>query len=306
MQHEYAKGIEASPSELIRARPDRSVTGFAPGGRVSTHLWGANRSVFRGRGMEYAESRAYQPGDEPRAIDWRLTARSDTTYTKLYHEERERPVYLLIDMRKTMHFGTRKRFKSHLAAEVAAMLAWTGHDGGDRVGATILSRAGLVEVAPSRSRPALLALLKRVSDATLLDAEPAEAVPDMATSIKRLTKVCRPGSLVFVVSDFADLDAATEREFRRLTRRATVTCISIHDRMEEALPTSGGRLSDGNGAIGVTSLSRAARERHRATYNERNARLNVLAGRLGMSFHILSTEDDAETILYPHKRRAAA
>ncbi|KNG95036.1 hypothetical protein ATO11_04115 [Pseudaestuariivita atlantica] len=290
----------------MRARPDRSVTGFAPGGRVSTHLWGANRSVFRGRGMEYAESRAYQPGDEPRSIDWRLTARSDTTYTKLYHEERERPVYLLIDLRSPMHFGTRRRFKSNLAAEIAALLAWTGHDGGDRVGATILTRSGLVEVAPSRSRASVLGMLKRVSDATLLDAEQDGAEPSMATALKRLTKVCRPGSLVFVVSDFSDLDAATEREFRRLTRRANVTCISIHDRMEEALPATGGRLSDGSGAIGVTSLTRAARERHSAGFAERNARLNALAGHLGMAFHSLSTEDEAQSILFPHRRRAVA
>ena len=130
----FAPGIEISPAELILARPDRAITGFAPGGRVSTHMWGANRSVFHGRGMEYAESRAYQPGDDIRTIDWRLTARSNEVHTKLFHEERERPVYLLLDLRAMMQFGTKNRFKAHLAAEIAAMLAWVGIDGGDRVG----------------------------------------------------------------------------------------------------------------------------------------------------------------------------
>ncbi len=305
MPRDYAKGIEAAPAALIRARPDRAVTGFAPGGRVSTHLWGANRSTFRGRGMEYAESRAYQPGDEPRAIDWRLTARSDTTYTKLYHEERERPVFLLIDLRGAMQFGTRTRFKAHLAAEIAAMLAWTAHDGGDRIGATILTRDGLVEIAPSRSRAALLGLLKRLSDGTLISAPEGEE-PAMAPALKRLTRVCRPGSLVFVISDFSDMDAAEERELRRLSRRGHVTCIDIYDRMEAALPARGGKLSDGNAALSVSGLSATERERHAKTFAARRDRLSALCARLGMACHILSTEDAAKSVLLPRKKGAAA
>ncbi|MCU4653297.1 DUF58 domain-containing protein [Roseibacterium sp. SDUM158016] len=305
MSRDYAQGIEAAPADLIRARPDRSITGFAPGGRVSTHLWGANRSVFRGRGMEYAESRAYQPGDEPRAIDWRLTARSGETWTKLYHEERERPVYLLIDLRRSMQFGTRTRFKAHLAAEIAATLAWTGHDGGDRVGATILTRSGLVEVAPSRSRAALLGLLKRISDGTLLAAETGgEAAMDAA--LKRLTRVCRPGTLAFVISDFADLDASEERELRRLSRRAHVTCIAVFDRMEAGLPRRGGKLSDGRAAVSVGGLSAAARDRHAQDFAKRRERLAALCARLGMACHWLSTEDAAASVLMPRARRATA
>ncbi|MEC9196644.1 MAG: DUF58 domain-containing protein [Pseudomonadota bacterium] len=305
MTRDYAQGIEAAPSELIRARPDRSITGFAPGGRVSTHLWGANRSVFRGRGMEYAESRAYQPGDEPRAIDWRLTARSGETWTKLYHEERERPVFLLIDLRSTMQFGTRTRFKAHMAAEIAAALAWTGHDGGDRVGATILTRTGLVEVAPSRSRAALLGLLKRVSDGTLLGVEASGEVP-MATALKRLTRVCRPGTLAFIISDFADLDAAEERELRRLSRRAHVSCIALYDRMEADLPDRGGKLSDGSAAVAIAGLARVARDRHAQDFTARRTRLTALCARLGMACHWLSTEDKAQSVLLPRKGRAAA
>ena len=305
MSRDYAPGIEAAPGELIRARPDRALTGFAPGGRVSTHLWGANRSVFRGRGMEYAESRVYQPGDEPRAIDWRLTARSDATYTKLYHEERERPVFLLIDLRASMQFGTRKRFKAHLAAEIGAMLAWTGHDGGDRVGATILTRNGLVEVAPSRSRAALLGLIKRLSDGTLIEGADGHET-DMAQALRRLTRVCRPGSLVFIVSDFNGLDGEEERELRRLSQRAHVTCIALYDRMEAALPTRGGKLSDGLAAVSVTGIGAALRERHASDFATRRARLTALCGRLGMACHFLSTEDEAKSILVPRARRAAA
>jgi uncharacterized protein (DUF58 family) len=305
MAREFAPGVEAAPSELIHARPDKTQTGFAPAGRVSTHLWGANRSVFRGRGMEYAESRAYSPGDEPRTIDWRHTARTGRTYTKLYHEERERPVFLLVDLREAMQFGTVRRFKAHLAAEIAAMLAWTAHDGGDRVGALILTRRGLDEVAPSRSRAALLALLRRLSDGTLTDMEPGNE-PDMANALKRLTKVCRPGTLVFVVGDFADLDGAVETEFQRLSRRAHVTCIALHDRMEADLPPRGGRISDGASAISVTRLGTPDRSRHHESFADRQTRLANLCGRLGMARHVLSTADEAKSILVPRTGRKRA
>ena len=305
MARDYAPGIEAAPAELIRARPDRAVTGFAPGGRVSTHLWGANPSVFRGHGMEYAESRAYQPGDEPRSIDWRLTARSDRTWTKLYHEERERPVFLLVDLRTPMQFGTRKRFKAHLAAEVAAMLAWVGHDGGDRVGAEILTRAGLVEIPPARTRAALVGLIHRLSAGTLIDA-PTGPEPGLARTLKRLARVCRPGTLAFVISDFADFGPEVETELQRLARRAHVTCIEIHDRMEIALPTQGGRLSDGTAAVAVAGLSRADRTRHAEAFAARRERLRALSARLGMALHSLSTEDAARSILAPAAARRSA
>jgi uncharacterized protein (DUF58 family) len=305
MSRDYAKGIEAAPAELIRARPDKSMTGFAPGGRVSTHLWGANRSIFRGRGMEYAESRAYQPGDEPRAIDWRLTARAGRTYTKLYHEERERPVYLLVDLREAMQFGTRRRFKARLAAEIASMLAWTAHDGGDRIGAALLTRSGLVEVAPSRSRSALLALLGRLSDATLLDATTGDE-PGMAEALRRLTRLCRPGTLAFVISDFADLDGTVERELRRLSRRAHVTCIALHDPMEAVLPPRGGRISDGTLAISMNQIGASELDSHTRSFDARMTRLAALCGQLGMARHALTTEDEANSILVPRARRMSA
>ena len=305
----YARGIEAAPAELIRARPDRAVTGFAPGGRVSTHLWGANPSVFRGHGMEYAESRAYQPGDAPRMIDWRLTARSGKTWTKLYHEERERPVFLLVDLRAPMQFGTRRRFKAHLAAEIAAMLAWTGHDGGDRVGAMVMTRDGLVEIPPSRTRAALVGLIHRLSEATYLGA-PEGTEPGLARTLKRLARVCRPGTLAFVISDFADFGtegtSAVDTELQRLSRRAHVTCIEIHDRMEAALPAHGGRFSDGTEVVDVAGLGKADRARHAETFAARRDRLRTLSARLGMALHSLSTEDDASSILAPHARRPAA
>ncbi len=303
----YAQGAEISPAELIRARPHRAISGFAPGGRVSTHMWGANRSIFHGRGMEYAESRAYQPGDDLRSIDWRLTARSSEVHTKLFHEERERPVYLLLDLRAMMQFGTKVRFKSHLAAEIAAMLAWVGLDGGDRVGGFILTRQGLLEFPAARTRTAMLVFLHAVSEATRLD-QPTGAEVPLAAALRKLRHLCRPGSLAFIISDFNDHGPEQERELRRLTHRAHVTMIHVHDPLDSRLPPQGGRLSDGAAVLAIGQMNRTDLNAHAQAFANRQAALQTIARKTGMAWHSIATSGDPKALLHPQRppQRSAA
>lgn len=297
-QHSYIEGIEISPAALIRARPARAITGFAPGGRVSTHMWGANRSVFHGRGMEYAESRAYQPGDDLKTIDWRLTARAGEVHTKMFHEERERPVYILLDLRKAMQFGTRKRFKAHMAAELAAMLAWVGHDGGDRVGGFILTRSGLLEFPAARTRIAMLGFLHAASAATRINA-PVGGEVGLPTALRKMREICRPGTLAFVISDFDDDPKAVEVELQRLARRAHVTLLAVADAMDATLPRRGGRLSDGTGLLGVNQIGAAARAAHGQAFADRRAMLGRVARKHGMALVLIMTFDDPKAVLRP-------
>ncbi|PID37724.1 MAG: hypothetical protein CR966_00660 [Pseudomonadales bacterium] len=216
------KGIEITLEELIKARPAKSVTGFAPSGKVSTHQWGMFRSAFLGQGMEFAESRVYQTGDDVRNIDWRITARTGKTHTKLFHEERERPIYLLVDMRSMMHFATRTRFKANMVAEIASMLAWVGFDGGDRVGGQILTRVdrlgsgndrsvggnidndnsntdianatGIVDFRGARTRRAVLRFLERLAEETRF-AYPSTTQPTIHTTPHQNANLATPLAL---------------------------------------------------------------------------------------------------------------
>src|ERR687891_545971 len=120
--------------DLIALRRHAGAIDFAGRRRVLTDQSGAHVSGFRGRGMDFEEHRVYQAGDEARTIDWRVTARTGTTHVRLYREERERPVLLVVDARPAMQFGTRGCFKSVLAARAAALCAWAAHARGDRVG----------------------------------------------------------------------------------------------------------------------------------------------------------------------------
>lgn len=301
-------GLVAPLAALVRSRPDRRTTGFAPGGKVRTHQFGTNRSVFRGRGMEFDEARIYQPGDDARSIDWRVTARTGKMHTKLFHEERERPVLILADLRASMHFGTRTQFKSVLAATIAAELAWVGIDGGDRVGGFILLPNGVRSFPATRNTSAMLRLLKALSEGTKPEDEPdGEAVElPLHAAVDRLRQVSRPGTLVFIVSDFADFDERTERAIKRLSLHAHVTNVLVYDQLDAMLPHGNQRISDGDHVTLLAALGRASIEDHARMFRERRDRLERICRQRGMSFLAIPTSASARDVLAPHRKGAAA
>jgi uncharacterized protein (DUF58 family) len=301
-------GIVASVAELVGRRGGASPLHTAPRGRVRTLHAGSYASAFRGRGMEFDETRAYQAGDDVRAIDWRVTARTGRVHTKLFHEERERPVLLLVDQRPHMRFGTREAFKSVVAARVAATLAWSARDAGDRVGGLLLSTAPLDRSlhAPQRTRARLLHFLSALSDATShgragTGSEPPP--PSLADALALLARTSRPGTLLHVVSDFADLDdparaAETTRQLARLARRCEVACVLVYDPLEAAPPPPGTyRVSDGTRVAELPADSRRWRERYAARFAERRERLSAVCRERGMSFVPLTAGDDCAAAL---------
>lgn len=306
--HGDSNGLIAPFNALVRSRPDRRTTGFAPGGKVRTHQFGTNRSVYRGRGMEFDEARIYQPGDDARAIDWRVTARTGKMHTKLFHEERERPVLILADLRASMHFGTRVQFKSVLAATIAAELAWVGIDGGDRVGGFIMLPNGVKSFPATRNTAAMLRLLKALSEGTRLEdqqhGETAES--PLPTAIDRLRQVCRPCTLVFIVSDFADFDERTELAIKRLSQHAHVTNVLVYDQLDAMLPHGNQRISDGEHVTLLAALGRDSIEQHARMFRDRRLRLERICRQRGMSFLAIPTSASARDVLAPHRKAATA
>lgn len=311
MRDDY--GIVASVAELVALRGDAARLDASPRGRVRTLHAGAYASAFRGRGMEFDETRAYQPGDDVRAIDWRVTARTGRVHTKLFHEERERPVLLLVDQRPHMRFGTRDAFKSVVAARAAATVAWAARDRGDRVGGLIVTdgplRRGLH--APQRSRARLLHFFSALSDATASHeragtgseraalARRADLPPHpLADALSLLARTSRPGTLLWVISDFVDLDDDAARQLSHLARRCQVACVLVHDALECALPSSDAyRVSDGTRVLELPTGSRRWREEYAARFAARRERLETLCRERGMGFVALRTGDDASALL---------
>lgn len=266
-------------------------------------------SAYKGRGIEFEESRLYQPGDDARTIDWRVTARTGKTHTKLYREERERPVLFCVDFRAGMYFATRGTFKSVAAARLTALLAWSSHYHGDRVGGLLFSADSHRELRPQRGKAAVLRLIRYLADFgrwTEPSAPPKTALP-LSSPLSRLRRVTRPGSLVFIVSDFRLLDQDVERHLAQLARHNSVVLVSVYDPIEAELPPPGVyRITDGQRDLLVDSAVAEARALYHARFTDRQEGLSLLCRRYGMSLLPVATNADLTASLYSVPPRRAA
>lgn len=270
-------------------------------------LVGMHSSAQRGRGLEFQEVRPYVAGDDPRNIDWRVTARRGRPHTKLFREERERPVWLLVDLQPGLFFGTRRQLKSALAARTAALLAWVASLGGDRVGAVIAHGAGSTRILPARARQSgVLPLLE-----ALLQCQPmAPAQPSplaLEAALRALLPLARPGSQVLAVSDFAGLRQEAESLWTGLAAHSDLRLFWITDPLEEeGLPN--GRFRTGvPGRLRILEGARV-RERWQQAWRERESRIAALAQRNAAPVVRLDTREAVEQVLRPllRPRQSAA
>ncbi len=201
-------------------------------GLVNSLFTGEYRSVFKGQGMEFAEVREYQPGDEVRSIDWNVTARMGKPYVKRYIEERELTVMLAVDLSGSERFGTRLRFKSELASELAAVLAMSAIRNNDRVGAVLFTDRIEHVVPPRKGRRHALRLMR-----DLLAFEPEGKGTDLAAALEYTGKMLSHKAIIFVVSDFQSPDL--EQPLKLLAQRHDVVAVTVDDPSEQALPDIG-------------------------------------------------------------------
>jgi uncharacterized protein (DUF58 family) len=201
-------------------------------GLVNSLFTGEYRSVFKGQGMEFAEVREYQAGDEVRSIDWNVTARMQRPYVKRYIEERELTVMLAVDVSGSERFGTRRRFKSEVASELAAVLAMSAIRNNDRVGALLFTEQIEHVVPPRKGRRHALRLIRDI-----LAFEPAGRATDIAAATEYLSKMLAHKAIIFLVSDF--LGADFERPLKLLAQRHDVVAVSVEDPSERILPDIG-------------------------------------------------------------------
>ena len=286
---EASDAVSVSARSLIALRAAGESLAL-PGTRIRSRESGGYLSPHRGRGIEFEESRLYHAGDDARTIDWRVTARTGKPHTKLFREERERPVLLCVDFRAGMFFATR----------AAALLAWCSHQQGDRVGGLLFAEAGHRELRPQREKAAILRLIRELVAFGQWEgprAPPAAAVP-LSSPLARLRRVTRPGSLVFVISDFRLLDPGVEQHLARTARHNSVVLVAVHDPIEAELPPPGRyRVTDGRRDLLLDAGSDEARARYRERFAERQQTLRGLCRRYGMSLIPLATNADLTAAL---------
>lgn len=248
---------------------------------------GGYTTTFRGRGVDFDEVRHYQPGDEIRHLDWRVTARTGKPHTRIYHEERERPVFFLLDLGPSMYFGSQVAFKSVIAAQALALLAWTAVNNGDRVGGLVNLKTQHHEFAPKSRHQAILPFLKQVTQA--VNALPDQPWPHtLSASLTRLLRLSRPGTLIFILSDFYTLEVNAEQLLARLAQHREVIIILVQDRIEQhGLPP--GRYPITNGQQFSWLNVGGATHPYLAALQARQQRLHTLCQKQQMTLITLAT-----------------
>lgn len=307
-------GLKLDMSDLLRLRSEAASLNLAPWRRVRAAQTGAYRSPFRGRGMEFDEVRPYQPGDDVRNIDWRVTARTGTTHTKLFREERERPVLLLVDQGPNMCFATRVAFKSVIAAHAAGLVAWAAADHGDRVGAVIFEGTEHQEVRPQRGPRGALGVCRALSQATqTVPVDGATAISGWSDALNRAARIAHPGTLLILLSDFAGPPGEATRHLLQLARHCEVLMVFIYDPVERALPSTGVyAISDGANRLTLDMGNRHVRAVHQAAFDTRYRLAQDLARGARAGWAEIATTDDVGARLRaafagtPRPQRAAA
>ena len=297
--YEGASPVTVSQPGLIRlSGPARSIALDVL--RVNSLQTGAYVSRFRGRGMEFDESRPYQPGDDPRSIDWRVTARSTTAYTKLFREERERPVLVAVDLRANMHFATRGCFKSVNASRAAALIAWAAHHRGDRLGGLVFGDTTHRELKPRLGRRSALRFVHELAEHRDWDRQ--GLAPDGADAFTQamsaLRRVARPGSLVVVISDFTGFTRKAQSYLSSVARHSEVLAVFLNDPIERELPPPGRyRLVSDDDELAIDTNAAPARRDYEHAFEERLHELE----RFCQTYHVhlmpMSTDDDPVSTL---------
>jgi uncharacterized protein (DUF58 family) len=268
-------GVYAELGGLVALQHRAKGFSFLPRQPVQSLLAGRHASRLRGRGLNFEEIRRYQPGDDIRQIDWKATLRTRKTCSRVYTEERERSVLLLVDQRITMFFGSVKNMKSVTAAEAAALAAWRVLAQKDRIGALVFNDTDIAEIRPQRSQTTAMQILHAVLEqnhALSLDAGISSNASMFNEALRRCERLAKHDCLVCIVSDGYGHDDESRRILTRIAQHNDVLFAFIHDPLEAELPDAGPLVfGDGARQMEVDTGNRKLRERYRDTFAEQRA-----------------------------------
>lgn len=274
--------------------------------QIKSPLAGARLSRLLSRGMEFAENRRYQPGDDVRNIDWRVTARTGKVHTKLFSEEKEKPVFLSVDMRSSMFFATKGVYKSVQAALMMGYMAWNAAQSGHRLGGVIFDDLDHYEFKPMLGKRGLLPFLQRLAQCTESVSHKKNDLfnPTLERTIANMQRVASPGSFIFMISDFRQLTPDSRDQLIQLSKHSDLSLCLIYDPFEAALPKHGiYPITNGSAELQLNSDDKQLLERYHRQFIERRDKIASLNHQYHIHFMECSTEDDCFGVLTDHFRR---
>ena len=289
-------GAYVTLRQLTRLRYRARGFSYLPAQPVSSVLAGRKRSRLRGRGLDFDELRHYRPGDDIRTMDWKITQRTGSPYVRVYTEERDRPVWLVIDQRLSMFFGSQCQMKSVAAAEAAALTAWRVLGVGDRIGAVIFNDEQQFVAKPSRSERATLAWFEQLvsyNNALSACAQKASQPQALAAALKALAPRLGHDGLVIIVSDFDGWNSACMDAIKLIRRSNDVIATVISDPLERDIGRANKLVvSDGKHQLEIKATNSPAQERFKADYEQRLDSLTDSLKRHTVPVLALSTDTD--------------
>lgn len=246
-------GVYVELNELVALQYKARGVSFLPRQPVHSILSGRHASRMRGRGLDFEEIRGYLPGDDPRTIDWKVTARTRKPHVRVYTEERDRPAIVVVDQRLEMFFGSKRAMKSVVAAQVAALASWRVLSMGDRVGGVLFNDSDLVEIRPHRSRRNVLHILHTLVEMnhSLQAGSDAGSNPSMLNRVlESLLRLVKHDGLIIIISDFDGIDGETRPLITRLSGHNDLIVVPVFDPLSRELPDRG-RLVVSDGTLQV-------------------------------------------------------
>jgi uncharacterized protein (DUF58 family) len=256
---------------------------------LTQHIFaGQYHSAFKGKGMTFSEVREYQYGDDIRNVDWNVTARFNHPYSKIYEEERELTVMLMVDVSGSRDFGSRQQMKRNMITEIAAVLAFSAIQNNDKVGVILFSDRVEKFIPPKKGRPHILRIIRE-----LIDFNPENRHTNLTEPLRYLTNGIKRRSIAFLISDFMDGDF--EESIRIARKKHDIVSIWVYDHRETELPSVGLiKLKDAETREEkwVDSSSRYLRESYRNAWKRKQEELNELFKKAGVDYVAVATDQD--------------
>jgi uncharacterized protein (DUF58 family) len=288
-------GVYTNLDDLIRIQFKARDFSFLPHQPVTSVLSGRYASRLRGRGLNFEEIRRYLPGDDIRTMDWKVTARTRSPHVRVYTEEKDRAILLVVDQRINMFFGTRDKLKSVTAAELAALGAWRAVAVGDRIGAVVFNDAALFDIQPQRSQKTVMSILGYVvqmNHALRVDTQVEPNASMLNHALEKALQLVSHDGLVVMISDFFGVDEQTERLTARMAEHNDVLALLVHDPIR--LQPTGERVtvSDGSLQMEIDFADKHVREKLAENYREEQEHITRFLNRLAAPLLMVSNQGD--------------
>lgn len=297
------KEIHVSLQELLDIRYQLQGLGLFSATNRRSPLVGSHHSKLRGRGIDFDQVRVYLPGDDIRSIDWRVTARSQQAHTKIFYEEKERPVFLLVEQTKNLFLGTSRSLKSVTSARLASLLGWAALDNNDRIGGLVFNEVEQRLVRPRLSKRSLLQFIGYLQKMnTRLDNNLAyEQQPNtLLNALKQSKEALRPGTLLFLIVDERSLDEACQKVIQYLSIHLDIVLLPIYDTLDHELPRAGLlRFAQGDRELVLDTNNNRLRMAYAEQAKKRQQHWQELAKKISAKLLPINTEQDVVEQLKP-------